>query len=513
MRRDHFVVDIRRNRGDSRLVIDLVRRFCSGFPGATVEWLVRPDQAHLLPSDHILGQGGQFDVSWTARIRDRLIQLAQSDMTGGSLWVLSYDNMMLSEAQNLRLANFNVSYKHLSELIKGASVARPRFESAWVPLGMTNAVSGDSRTLSPTEASALAKEVLRRGQHRSPETALAQKDLRPQMGAIDGRAMKRVGDPASETLITNIVDAGLQEAWLRRFRRVPDKTGTEALYLVEVEMQSAPPVEAANVLPPAPYFITPVVADSSTAVAERGQTTSIVREQEPLAAEVNLARRKFPNRATAFEALLQKARFGSLPETRELFFNVIEQILGERSGNSPLLAELFAEAGKRAQAKAAEDGYASEKNWTVAKRCIQRLMLWAGVLVGEKGPIEDKIGFNSTPRYRTCTRLPTRLRRIRGDVHHPGTERHQLRRRSLLSRPDSLSARTAEPRAIGRSQGSGGHAADIFGGREDHRDEFRPADRSIRSKATFSNDDSRGWRVKPYGFDGPLCCTTSLTVR
>lgn len=411
MRRDHFVVDIRRNRGDSRLLIELVRRFCSSFPGANVEWLVRPDQAHLLPSDHILGQAAQFDVSWTPRIRDRLIQIAQSDITGGSLWVLSYDNMVLAEAQSLRLANMDVSHKHLSELIKTASAnLSPQLNSSRLPSNFpaTTALA-EYRPLTLAEAATLAKDVLRQGRHCSRETALSQKDLRPLMRAIDSRAEKRFNDPTSATLIANVVDTGLQEGWLRRFRRVPDKTGTEALYLVEPEAQSIASVQSTPT-PPAYVQAVPLTPLPLTT----GPTANTFRanpEGPPIGAvssEPNSARRKFPNRASEFETVLKTARIGSIPETRELFFDAIEAIVAEQTDQHLLVPELFAEASKRAQVKAAEYGYVSEKNWVIAQRCIQRLALYAEVLQSDTGTIQDKIGCNST----RVVRLVPNFRRV-----------------------------------------------------------------------------------------------------
>jgi hypothetical protein len=97
-----------------------------------------------------------------------------------------------------------------------------------------------------------------------------------------------------------------------------------------------------------------------------------------------------------------------MPETRELFFDSLENLLGEQTGSHYLVSELFAEASKRAQAKATEDGFISEKKWNVAGRCTQRLMIWAGVLKSDKGSIEDKIGCNSN----RVTELAPNFRRV-----------------------------------------------------------------------------------------------------
>jgi hypothetical protein len=86
---NRFVVDIRRHRGGSSFVIELVRRFCSENGATAVEWIVRPDQADLLPPAEIAAQGESNDIELASRIRDRVIGYAQSDPAGGLLWVLS----------------------------------------------------------------------------------------------------------------------------------------------------------------------------------------------------------------------------------------------------------------------------------------------------------------------------------------------------------------------------------------------------------------------------------------
>jgi len=49
------------------------------------------------------------------------------------------------------------------------------------------------------------------------------------------------------------------------------------------------------------------------------------------------------------------------------------------------------------EAEARKLVYTTEKNWSIAEKCIQRLMLWAGVLITEDGhPLVDRIGCNST---------------------------------------------------------------------------------------------------------------------
>src|ERR1039457_5584303 len=66
MANTRIIADLRRHRGDSSFVIELVRRFASVYGAMTVDWVVRPDQANLLPPEHVIGQADSLDTSWPA---------------------------------------------------------------------------------------------------------------------------------------------------------------------------------------------------------------------------------------------------------------------------------------------------------------------------------------------------------------------------------------------------------------------------------------------------------------
>jgi hypothetical protein len=238
-----FIVDIRRHRGNSDYAVELIGRFCSGTPGAVVAWLVRPDQAHLIPPDRVFGQADSTDSNWPDRIYQHLVQPnhdAQNGGTGSPFWVLSYDNYLLAQVRALSAGKVSVTTSHISDVYKSGSPSRPRygptvdrrqhgtlypFRDAWPHLA--------AASLPIEEATSICKQVLRDGGHTCPERALPQKDLRLRMSYLDERAAKRPGDPDSESLIPNLVDSGLQGGWLKRFRRLREKSGTELLYLVE----------------------------------------------------------------------------------------------------------------------------------------------------------------------------------------------------------------------------------------------------------------------------------------
>jgi hypothetical protein len=228
-----------------------------------------------------------------------------------------------------------------------------------------------------------------------------QKDLRPALVYLDKRAQKRFGEPASERLVTDVVDRGMQAGWLKRFRRAPDKTGTEALYLADGEPQFILPYEE-------PSTSKPASADAAARIPASVQQPSLSLPAVVAAATTNgegnpapestQLHRKFPNRASEFEKKLSEARIGGMPETRDYMFDAVSTVLSGRSDNLPSLPELFSEAGKLARETAEKAGHESEKNWTVAEKCVRRLMLVARVLLNDKlQPIRDTIGCNSSP--------------------------------------------------------------------------------------------------------------------
>src|ERR1039457_2977331 len=65
MANTRIIADLRRHRGDSSFVIEMVRRFASVYGAMTVDWVVRPDQANLLPPEHVIGQADSLDTSWS----------------------------------------------------------------------------------------------------------------------------------------------------------------------------------------------------------------------------------------------------------------------------------------------------------------------------------------------------------------------------------------------------------------------------------------------------------------
>jgi hypothetical protein len=176
-------------------------------------------------------------------------------------------------------------------------------------------------------------------------------------------------------MITSIVTIGRREGWLNRFRRVEGQSGTEVVYFAEaVEVVPAPTRDAPKV-------------DLGIHGVEKVPDSQRAGPSGP---------KKHPNRATPFEQELSKLRIGSMPETRVLVMDAVASTLNE-CPEKPMLAALFAKATARAKTEAAHNGYVTERNWPIAIKCIQRLMLWAGVILDEQGnPVRDRIGSASS---------------------------------------------------------------------------------------------------------------------
>jgi hypothetical protein len=121
LKRIHFIIDIRRHRGDSNFIIGLINRFMAGLSVVAVEWLVRPDQAALVPQQSVIGQSDANDQSWATGIATRIRQLSQSEQEGLEFMVLSYDGFLLNSSERLVYSdNLRIKTKHLSELMKNS---------------------------------------------------------------------------------------------------------------------------------------------------------------------------------------------------------------------------------------------------------------------------------------------------------------------------------------------------------------------------------------------------------
>jgi hypothetical protein len=405
--------DIRKQRGDSRFVIELIRAFCSQKEGPRIDWLVRRDQAPLLPSESIIGTADQFDPTWGTRLAQLISE--QQNASDGAFYVLSWDNAVLTGAKTASRPGQQVNILHLSGLYNTTRTRTPGYlhtsmhDRVSAQYFRPNGPSGSFvrqrppfetgrvnvpglPVLSLQQAIDLTKEALRLGGHVSPQSCLPQKELRPALCALDRRAVKQTGDAASEMLIPNVVDRGLQEGWLKRFRLSPGKTGTEAIYLNEdfaarVRASEGSAVEG-----------TPVNMRSMPSESPESQTAAVAANPTSSSPQVTdgpttvSKPKRHPNRATNYEEILTKSRIGGLPETRDRLFTAVEQVLSENHEGLPFL-ELFSKAGERARNDAQAEGYLAEVNWPVALLCVKRLMLWAEVLEGPDGNrISDKIG-------------------------------------------------------------------------------------------------------------------------
>ncbi len=418
MKKIHFLLDIRRHRGDSNFIIGLINRFMADLPVVAVEWLVRMDQAALVPREFVIGQADFSDPSWAAGIATRIRQLSQSGQEGLEFVVLSYDGYLLNSAERLVYSdNLRVKTKHLGELMKNSwtlqQTGGPVQGVPGMPAPPANTSAGrkappSGAPITVDEAVELMKSILRRGEYVHRGHALPQKDLRVYMSAMDHRAAKVPGDFDSESLIRNIVARGIREGWLVRFDRIAGKSGSEMLYLEDNQAANSTPITqpqhpALEVEAARPALVEtmapstdPIPPAAKRAIPEvKAGATCAVAETPKKSTKDNL-----PERTAQMEAEIQDEKIGSLTETREYFLDAIESILKEKGDEVLVVSHLLSRAENMAKKRATETGYAAEQKWGIARRCIQRLVVRSGALMttrgGEKVRIFEGLGDEST---------------------------------------------------------------------------------------------------------------------
>lgn len=423
MKKLHFLIDIRSHRGDSNFIIGLISRFMAAMPVVAVEWLVRMDQAVLVPRDFILGQDDSNDPSWVAGVVNRIRQLSQSGSEGLEFMVLSYDGSLLNSVERLVYSdNLLVKTKHLGDLMKNSRTlqltGRPVQGVAGMPT--PSAFIGDRRAglppsgafrITTDEAVDLMKSVLRRGEYLHRGHAIPQKDVRVYMTAMDSRAAKIPGDFDSESLIKSIVTRGLREGWLVRFDRIAGKSGSEMLYLVENQAAPSIPIpqpqhHVVEAEAPKPTVLE-AASQSIDAIQMVAKTTVLETKADALTPVVETPKKgtkeNLPERTAQMEGEIQDDKIGSLAETREYFLDAVESILKDKGDEILAVSHLFSRAENMAKKRASETGYVAEQKWGIARRCIQRLAVRSGALMTERGGericIYEGLGDESAPVY------------------------------------------------------------------------------------------------------------------
>jgi hypothetical protein len=476
VKRIHFLVDIRRHRGDCNFIIGLINRFMAGLPVVAVEWLVRADQAALVPTQSVIGQSDSNDQSWAIGIATRIRQLSQPGQEDLEFLVLSYDGYLLNSAERLVYSdNLRVRTKHLGELMKNSwtlqQTGGPVSGVPGMPAPPVHPIA-DRRAAMPSsgqatipldEAVALMKTLLRRGGYVSRGRAVPQKDVRGYLAAMDPRAAKVHGDPESESLVRNLVARGRLEGWLMRFDRTIGKSGTEMLYLEEnSQVNTSPtcqpqqPIEGESSKPESPEGCSHPVDRTEQVVSTA--TPDPRAEQPAPKTEPPKKRTKenLPERTALMELAIQDDTIGSLTETREYFLDAIESILKDKGDEVLDVSHLFSRAENMAKKRAEENGYVAEAKWGIAKSCIQRLAVRSGALMterdGEKVCILEGLGDESSP---VCDVSPqfrmvcmgfmaeTIIRRL-GKIHFKDDYFHlgmALFRRGIMKKVDSQSLR------------------------------------------------------------------------
>jgi hypothetical protein len=160
---------------------------------------------------------------------------------------------------------------------------------------------------------------------------------------------------------------------------------------------------------------------------------------------------------------LQAEMIGSLTETREYFLDAVESILKSKGQEVLVVSHLFSRAENIAKKRAEETGYVAERNWSIARRCIQRLLTRSGSLLternGEKVCILEGLGDESSsvsslnPQFRIeCVAFmaETIIRHL-GKIHFKNDYFYlgmALFRRGKMNMVDSESLRTEADKVL-----------------------------------------------------------------
>jgi hypothetical protein len=419
-----ILADITRHKGNSVGLIQQVDRYASGYRTAEIAWYVRPDQEYFLRdrTDLIVVEQGNYEGRNRAqRVSDWILELSQNGAAGHVFHVLSYDNWVLQAAGSLGGRNIRVEAKYMMDI-------RTRQYD-----GFRSAAPGpivyqtDLRPLTFQEAAGLVQEVLRRGGHTSPATALPAAKLRPAMVALDTRAAKNPMDPESARLITSLIEAGRRQGWLG-YTVVNGQSGWERVWL-ETGPATTPSLgrrpsqlRATNDrhftagVPDAPTrgsflgnFSETAPSLLSRAEPEEPNRTDITVVEYPTASEsgedVRLtlrpevappadSSREKPRKKDLYLLKLRERGIGSPVVPREHLYAAVEEVLAKDAAGGITAGRLKTLARERARQTAATAGYDREQNWEAISDCFFRMLVLAEVLLMADGntPVREGIG-------------------------------------------------------------------------------------------------------------------------
>jgi hypothetical protein len=368
MNKKVFVIDVTQHQGDSRAAIEFVRSYVtSRHAAARIAWCTRPDQSSLLGDSEIAFEATGDIGNVPDAISNWISRSSQNGEAGSVFYTVSYDVRVLAAVAALNGANLIVVPMHMNN-VRTEMLGMP---AARRPMHFNRASAALGPCLSVDDAVVLAKRVLREGGHTSQNCSLPQSKLRERMSFVDGRARKNPLDASSVTMIKSVVDRGLEEGWLKRYR-LSGLSGSERIWLAEqsekVERQSVAEAAASNVVGPLARGL-PDPDDTSPQVEKKRE------------------------RSEQSEDVLRKEKIGTSARLRNLLFAAVEGALAK---GGPIVTSDLMVASRKSAAETAKAGGYDFAKWPQTTECFFRMLAKAGVLLGENDqPIPSAVGFYS----------------------------------------------------------------------------------------------------------------------
>jgi hypothetical protein len=354
MSKNLFFFDLTRHKGPVQGLISSARAYAQTYPAAVVEWLVSPLQrVDTLSLEGTTHQVTQYDAG--AFLEKRLHQLNGDGVASGTVHIFSHSGYVLSRAETLRSPGWTIRATSFKFLPRSTPV---------VNSFAIETVGG----MSVEEAVELTKKVLAEEGHVSEDTALLECFLRPRLFDRDRRAAKRPSDPTSLTLITEVVEHGLNNGWLKR-ARVQRRSGTERIWL-------------ASQTGSAPATATSAVATATSVKTIETATIAVVPVQSlPIAPVPPEPANKGKARTQEMISILNKSFVYSPNNIRRYVFSAINSFKKEGTVRNGTVAQFMKDIKERAMAEAQKESVAY-KHWKATMDAILEMLLAAKVLIG-----------------------------------------------------------------------------------------------------------------------------------
>ncbi|SRR6266404_4807861 len=371
-----FLFDATRHIGLAQSLLGSAQTYTSQFQPEVVEWFVRAPQAQAFRTGGADVHVVTAATSWPP-IESRIRELAANGSADCNFHVLSYDPVVVRSAAGLNDPQLAISALSLTAL----AGKFPDRKLATITAQSTS-VSPGSSTPDLAEAIAITKRVLGRRRAMSPDTAVKQSYLRRLLVDEDIRFTLNPADFASRTLISDVVNDGVRNGWLQRFK-LDNKSGTERIYLA---VSSVP---ALTEPPQAPTLLNTAQANGHEPVTE----PAAENKQKDIGRE----------RTSEMINTLKHRRIYSGKQIRDYVFRALRSAT-EQPNLIPLSAsQLVRQVCSSAEGQAKSDGVSFEY-WYAASDASFEMMLHAGILLDEHGkPIPPGIGSRGT---KVCSIAP-----------------------------------------------------------------------------------------------------------